>query len=65
MVTYHDYIYCGDNFEIQRNIKSIYCVTGTNSVVGQLYLKNYKINREKRSDMWLPGVGAFLGGGTG
>ena len=32
---------------MQRNIKSLCCITGTNSVVGQLYLKNKKTRRKR------------------
>ena len=40
MVTDQNQAYCGDHFEMYRNIESLCCVTGTNSVVGQLYFKN-------------------------
>lgn len=30
---------CGDHFVIYRNTETLSCVTGTDSVVAQLYLK--------------------------
>ena len=33
MVTYCNYTYHGDHFEIYRNIKSLCCTTGTNIVL--------------------------------
>ena len=46
MVTDHNQTYHSDNFEIYRNIKTLCCVTGTNSVVGQLYFKNKLTEKE-------------------
>ena len=45
-----------------RNSDSLYCVTGTNSVVGQLHLKNKQTNnsQKKRSDLWLPEEGKWM-----
>ena len=47
MVTDHNQTYHSDNFEIYRNIKTLCCVTGTNSVVGQLYFKNKQTHRKR------------------
>ena len=46
MVTDGNQTYLGDNFEMYRNIKTLYCVTGANIVsVGQLYFKNNQSNK--------------------
>ena len=45
----------GDHLEMYGSTKSLFCVKGNNSIVGQLYFKNKFI--EKRSDLWLPEVG--------
>ena len=49
----------GVHFEMYRNIESLCCVSGTNSVVGQLYFtkKQMKQTHRKRLDQWLPEVG--------
>ena len=43
----HNQSYCGDHFENYRNIKSLCCVTGTNTAVGPLYFKNKQRDSEK------------------
>ena len=50
MLTDYNQTYPGDYFEMYKNTKSLCCVTGTNSVVGQFY---FKTNHRKRSDLWL------------
>ena len=56
MVWWHIVIrHCGDQFEMYRNIKSLCCVTGTNSVLGQLYLETNKLIK-KGLDLWLSEV---------
>ena len=49
----------GVHFEMYRNIESLCCVSGTNSVVDQLYFTNKQVKQthRKRSDLWLPEVG--------
>ena len=44
MVTYHNQTYCGDHFEMYRNIKSLCCVTRT-KIVLQI---NYTLKANKR-----------------
>ena len=46
----------GDHFEMYRNIKSLHCVTGTNSVEGQLHFKNKAKSREKIRDYQKQGM---------
>ena len=41
MVTDSNQTYCGDHFEMYRNIESLCCVTEN---VSQLYLKNKQTN---------------------
>ena len=64
MVVDHDQTYHGDHFEIYRNIKSLWCVPGTNSVVGQLHFENKQTNKliEKRSHLQLPEAGGYMKG---
>ena len=40
---------------MHRNIESLCCVPGTNSVTGQLYFKTKLTEKKKRSDLWFPG----------
>ena len=47
--------HCGNQFEMYRNIKPLCCVTGTNSVLGQLYSETKKLIK-KRLDLWLSEV---------
>ena len=40
-------------YSLYRNIKSLCCVTGTNSVVGQLYFKNKQTNELVEKDRFM------------
>lgn len=40
----------GDHLEIHKNIESLCCVSGTNTV---LYSIIFQKNSQKRSDLWL------------
>ena len=37
MVRYYNQIYCGYYFELCRNTESLFCVTGTNTVLQDKY----------------------------
>ena len=63
MVTDGNQSYCGDHFEMYRNIKSLCCTPATNVVLQIIYTsKANKQTQKKRSDLWLPEAG---GGGRG
>ena len=47
MVTYYNYAYYGDHFEMYRNIESLCCAPGNNTVV-QLCFENIFIEKEIR-----------------
>ena len=52
--------YCGDHFEIYKNIESLCCVTGTKIVLQVHYTSKTNKLTEERPDLWLP-----EGGGKG
>lgn len=62
MLTDDGQTYPGGHFEMYTNIKSLCCVIGTNSLVGQLYTSETN-SQKKISNLWLiePGV---QGGGV-
>ena len=54
MVTYGNFTYCDDHFEMYGNIKSPCCITETNIVLQVNYaLKTKKQTQKKRSDLSL------------
>ena len=57
MVTRLDQTYCGDQFEMYRNNKSLCCVKGTNIVLQVNYTSKTNTLIKKRPDLWLPEVG--------
>lgn len=53
MVRYYNQIYCGYYFEMCRNTESLFCVTGTNTVLQDKYTlktKNKFIERYQICD---------------